>query len=372
MIFISHKFDPDHKYAEKIAALLEQNGIHYWMAPECVKEHFVYDVPHAINTCEIFLLLLTKNSVTSNQVMKELLLAEDHHKKIIPLILDDEGDFRLPDSYIYQLDMQRYHFSFSDQEQVTWLIEQCKHGERVLEMEVNSDLQSKIILMKGDFQENMDLVIKQHPEKLEHIAFVMGIDSSSLLRISSKKGIIKSVCQYLEDEYNINIDYLQQLVNDAKIKQLGHRTGDESMNFKDSVLITVPISFDTKSSESLKLNLLLIANSKKKSTFYETQNVDEVEGIDSREIIMSVFHRIQTLDAEIYDLFIGAMGTNGLQFPYEVCVSEIFNCYLYAQRMKYRPNSIWFSMRQDDMERSGLSSDEIISYISTVTHFFRE
>lgn len=372
MIFISHKYDPDHKYAERIAALLDENGIHYWMAPECVKEHFVYDVPHAINTCEIFLLLLTKNTAKSDQVMKEILLAEEHHKRIIPLILDDDGDFLLTDSYIYQLDMQRFHFSFDNEEHRKWLIEQCRYGEPVVEMDVNRNENKKITLMKGDFQKNMDTVIRNYPEKLEHIAFAVGIDSSSLLEVSSKKGILRWVCKYLNEEHGIGTNQLQQLINEAKISQLGHSTGNESMDYKDSVLITVPLALTAGDGEPLKLNLLLIANSRKNSNYYENHDVDEVEGIDSREIIISVFNRFQTLDPSISELFIGAMGTNGLNFPYEVCVSEIFNCYLYAQRMNYRPDSLWFSMRQDDMERVGLSSDEIISYISTVIHFFRE
>ena len=372
MVFVSHIFDPDHIYAEKIATILNENGVHCWIAPECVKEHFVYDVPHAINTCEIFLLLLTKNTAKSDQVMKELLLAENHHKKIIPLILVDEGDFQLSDSYIYQLDMQRYEFSFDNQDHLNWLIEKCKLGEPVLEMDVNSEEQKKITLMKGDFQENMDLVIKNYPEKLNHIAFVVGIDSSSRLSVSSKKGILRWVCQYLDNEYGIDVGQLQKLINEAKINQLGHINGDVSMNYKDSILITVPLPSDEEEGKPLKLHLLLIANSRKKTTYYETYDVDDVEGIDSREVIMSIFNKFQTLDPEIHDLFIGAMGTNGLNFPYEVCVSEIFNCYLYAQRMKYRPYSIWFSTRQADMERSGLSSDEIISYISTVIHFLRE
>lgn len=373
MVFISYKSDPDYDIALKVSDLLKGEGVNVWMAPKSIDDNFVYEVPHAINTCEIFVIIISKNTVHSEQVMNELLLAVKHNKKVIPLIFEKKSEFRMPDSYEYQLGQKQWrYFSLEDQNMVNWLVEQCKMGEPIIEMSVDKFNDKKITLMKGDYQENMDYVINNYPEKLEHIAFAMGIDCSSSLKISSKKGILKWVCKYLDEKYGIKIDVLQDLVDDAKIRQLGHSDKNQEMKFKDSVLITVLLPNPDQGKEELKLKILLIANSRKKSSYKTTHDVDEVEGIDSREIIVSLFNKLPSLREDIRELFIGAMGTNGLEFPYEVCVSEIFNCYLYAQRMNISPDSLWFSMRKEDMERADLSSDEIINYISTVTHFFQQ
>ena len=99
-----------------------------------------------------------------------------------------------------------------------------------------------------------------------------------------------------------------------------------------------------------------------------------MEGIDSREIIISVFNKCRELEADghpVCSLFIGAMGTNGLSFPYEVALSEILNCYVYAQRLGTDPRNLYFSMRSVDMTRAGLTVEEILSYITTIVKFFR-
>lgn len=365
MIFISHKSDPDHPTALRIAQILKENGISYWIAPESIKggKDYSLAIPPAINACEIMLLILTRDTAMSEHVRKEVMLAMNHHKTIIPLKI---GEFELDDSYEYLLaNVQVVPFSFTEKD-IDFLVSRCRLGERTVEMEITKNPRRALTIVKGDYRDNMDEIINEHPEEMEHTYFAMGIDCSSLLSVSSTKGILIGVCNYLQEKYGIEMSCLQSLINEAKMKQLGHDTPDQNMNFKDIVIISVPVI------DGHTLKLLLVANSRKKKSYYETRNVDEVEGIDSREIIIAVFNKCQQLGDEVHSLCIGAMGTNGLEFPYEVVTSEILNCYVYAQRRNCAPLNLYYSVRQEDMERVGLTVDDILSYIETVVYFFRD
>ncbi|MBO4838063.1 MAG: toll/interleukin-1 receptor domain-containing protein [Lachnospiraceae bacterium] len=369
MIFISHISEPDHEIALKIAGILKKNGISYWIAPESIRggDDFSKLIPDAINGCEIFLLVLTENTARSAHVRKELMLAISHRKPVLPLKI---GNFTIEDTYEYLLaDIQIIPFSFTE-EDTQMLVERCKRGERVVEMDLNKNPRRTLYMVRGDYQDNMDHIIREKPEILDRTVFAAGIDRSSRLDISSNGGILKWVCRYLAEEYGISLETLQSLVDQAKMEQLGHASKDQPLSFRDIVVIKVPLPISKE--RPLFLQLLFIANSQKKKSYYASNNVDEVEGIDSREIILSVFNKCRALGDSASGLFIGAMGTNGLAFPYEVVTSEILNCFVYAQRVQCSPRDLYYSVRQTDMEKSGLTMDEILSYVSTVGHFFRD
>ena len=369
MIFISHKNDADHGKALRIADILRENGIHYWIAPESINagRNYAQEIPQAINSCELFVLVLTKEAMTSAHVLKEVSLAISHKKKIVPLKI---GSFDLDDTYEYMLgDVQIIPFDFTA-ENINELIEQCKLGERVIELEVAKNPSRKVTLIKGGYQENMDYLIKECPEVIPEMVFAMGIDRSSRLDISSSKGILKWVCSFLEEEYGITTDDLQKLVNKAKQTQLGHRTENEWMQYKDCILIKVPIRNENR--EKMDLNLLLVANSSKSAEYKETKDLDAVEGIDSREIIIAVFNKFRELDDGLHNLLIGAMGTNGLSFPYEVAISEILNCYIMCQRLLMEPQNLYLSIRNEDMSRANLTVEDILAFTTMVVNFVKK
>ena len=371
MIFISHKNDPDHNVAKRIFDILIGERINCWIAPESIGEgeDFSLAIPEAINTCEIFIIILTEHTQKSDHVRKELMLAISHKKKIIPLKL---GDFTLTDSFEYLLaDIQVEQFSFSE-EKINNLIEKCRLGERVVETEISKNPKRAMTIVKGDFQENMSYMMNERTKELEKTVFVMGIDCSSRLEISSTKGIVKHVCDFLYAEYGISLEELQRLVDIAKQEQLGHETSREEFDYKDTVLIEVPVTIAADPDAQHFLKLMFVANSRKNNMYQITKDVDDVEGIDSREIILSVFKRCQELGEQADNLFIGAMGTNGLSFPYEVITSEIINCFVYAQRCNIRPLNLFYSVRQEDMQRAGISTDDIMAYITMVVRFFRD
>lgn len=377
MIFISHKNDPDHEAAIRIAQMLQANGITCWIAPESIPkgmDHAV-EITRAINTCEIFLLILTENTCESDYVRLELNFAIDHKKKIIPVMI---GSFELDDvlHYLIGNTKQIMVFDFSD-EACSDLIEQCKTGERIVSMEISKNPRRTVNLIKGDYDDNMEHHICTYPDELKHTVFAMGVDCSSNLHLSTTGGIIKSVVQYLNRAYGVTVDEIQQRIDLAKMEQLHHPDANQELQFKDILLVEVPIKlphFQPERTERVKL--LLIANTRKAENW--NGNVDKVVGVDSREIILKIFEKCAQIGPKAKHLFIGAMGTNGTAFPYEVVTAEILNCFVYAKRKSKDSNSVcfplhlWYSVRQSDMERWGLSSDEVLTYISTVVSFFKD
>lgn len=369
MIFISHKNNPDHDTALRIANTLEEAGIHCWLAPESIPggRNFAQEIPQAINSCELFLLVLSKEAMSSAHVFKEINLAISHKKKIIPLKI---GDFDLDDVYEYMLgDIQIIPFAFTDEDTAA-LIEQCKLGERVIELEVAKNPSRKVTLIKGGYQENMAYLIDECPEEIPRTVFAMGMDRSSRLDISSNKGILKWVCIFLKEEYGITLDDLQELINEAKQTQLGHKTPNEWMQYKDCILIKVPIR--PAHQAPIELNFLLVANSCKNPEYEKTHDPDAVEGIDSREIIIAVFNKFRDLDDNLHNLLIGAMGTNGLSFPYEVAISEILNCYIMCHRLLIDPQNLYLSIRNEDMARADLTVEDILNFTTMVVNFVKE
>ncbi len=369
MIFISHKTSTEHDLALAIAGTLRENGISCWIAPESVEcgEDFAPSVAEAINTCEIFLLIFSREAMNSEHVRKEVGLATDLGKKIIVLKI---GDFDLNALYRYYLNgVQTMPFDFSNDEDIQKAVELCKAGEPVIEMELSANPSRKIIMMKGDYQWNIDRMIHERPDEVGYTVFAMGVDATFDLSLSTDQGIIRDVCKYLAEEHGVGLDRLQELVNEAVQHQLGRAFPFGELPFRDIAMIKVPVRGG--SGRPLELNLLLVVNSRKGKKYYEEHDINAVEGTDSREIIISIFNKVSTLP-EARNLFIGAMGTNGQNFPYEVIVTEIINSCAYAMRSGKAPLDLYFSIRKEDMERNGVSIDDIFNYVSATVKFYRD
>lgn len=364
MVFISHS-SVDHSFVLQLIELLKKNNIGYWVAPESIDrgDDFVVEITNALNYCEIFLIVLTKDAMESPHVRRELEIAIDKKKTILPLKI---GDFEIDDIYRYLLSNVQYpDFDFNNHDQVDDLVGRLKLGEKVVTIEITKNPRRMITIIKGGFEENMDYMIQNYPEELDSTLFAMGIDASSRLDISTEKGILKSVCSYLFEKYKISLDDLQPLVDNAKVEQLGHKSLKQEFKYKDSIIIHVPINHNDK---VLALNLLLIANSSKKVNAIDNEDIN---GIDSREIIISVFNRVSKLEKGYKNLFIGAMGTNGLKFPYQVASSELVNCFVYSITQNSYPHHLYFSTRREDMQKYGIDMDDILLYISRVARFVK-
>jgi len=362
MIFISHKFNPDHKYALKLKEVLAANDIEGWLAPEDVSvgQNFAQEIPRAIKSCESFLLLLTNESQHSAHISKEVNFAIKYNKKIVPVCINSE-QLDLTDEYDYLLQNVQVKTADFEKNDFEELLSELKADARIYSVEIGSD--RCFTMIKGDFQQNMKYMIDTHAVDLEKTVFAVGIDGSSRLELSSNKGILRHVCGFLREEYNISLEFLQDAVNKAKVAQLKHPAENIPMQYGDIVCIKVPIP------DGRNIQLLLVSNSNKRETFAVNKDLDDVEGVDSRIIILRVFNKCAELGDAAANLVIGAMGTNGLSFPYEVISAEILNAYVYSVRQKIFPHNLFYSVRLVDMEKANVKPEKIYKYIRNLTQF---
>ncbi len=88
-VFISYS-TKDAEIANQVRKRLEQDHITCWMAPESIPagRNYASVIPAAIEKCDIFLLILSKNSQESNWVPIELDKAINSKRAIIPFQID--------------------------------------------------------------------------------------------------------------------------------------------------------------------------------------------------------------------------------------------------------------------------------------------
>src|SRR5438874_10705254 len=89
-VFISHSAQ-DKKVAETICGALEQRGIQCWVAPRDVRpgRSFPGEITRAIQQSKVVLLIFSRHSNSSEQVLREVQLAVDSHLPIIRLRIED-------------------------------------------------------------------------------------------------------------------------------------------------------------------------------------------------------------------------------------------------------------------------------------------
>ncbi len=100
-IFISYS-SKDRQQAEQLTELLGSAGLSVWIDQGGleVSNSWSKEIVQAINDCKAFLVLLSPNSLESHNVIKEVSLASEKRKKILPLELEP---ITLTDDFEYQL-----------------------------------------------------------------------------------------------------------------------------------------------------------------------------------------------------------------------------------------------------------------------------
>ena len=103
-VFISYS-SKEYREACLVNEVLKKNGVLTWMAPESIPggSNYTREIPKAISSCKIFLLILSDNAQKSRWVSTEVENAFKKEKIILPFviesfILNDEFDFLLSQS----------------------------------------------------------------------------------------------------------------------------------------------------------------------------------------------------------------------------------------------------------------------------------
>jgi TolB-like protein/Flp pilus assembly protein TadD len=100
-IFISYS-SKDREKADQLTELLTSAGLSVWIDQSAleVSTSWSSEIVDAINGCQAFIVLLSPNSIESHNVIKEVSLASEKRKKILPLELEP---ITLPRELEYQL-----------------------------------------------------------------------------------------------------------------------------------------------------------------------------------------------------------------------------------------------------------------------------
>lgn len=90
-IFISYTTRGDADAAFRLVDLLEASGIKCWIAPRDIDEgeNWADAIPNAIEGCHLVVLLLSDQSMASEEIKKEVNLANSRNKKILPVRLEN-------------------------------------------------------------------------------------------------------------------------------------------------------------------------------------------------------------------------------------------------------------------------------------------
>jgi tetratricopeptide (TPR) repeat protein len=89
-IFISHRVE-DAEIANKICFNLEKNGIKCWIAPRDILHGKIWlnEIPQAIQSCQVVIIILSNSSDCSPNVLREIILASEQNKKIVPIRIEN-------------------------------------------------------------------------------------------------------------------------------------------------------------------------------------------------------------------------------------------------------------------------------------------
>lgn len=108
-IFVSHS-SKNEKAVNDILGLLRQLSISYWKAPEMIPvgSNYAREIPKAIKECEVFLLVLSEESQVSIWVEKEIDMAVNCRKTIVPVKIDNTPLNDLYSFYLNNVQMIPY------------------------------------------------------------------------------------------------------------------------------------------------------------------------------------------------------------------------------------------------------------------------
>lgn len=197
-VFISHS-SLDNKIANAICHYLEDAGIRCWLAPRDIDTtDWAGSIMKGIHTCDVFVVIISQNSIPSPEVIKEVTEATRVCRYILPFKVDDE---MLSDRLRYHLGP--CHWTDAMTKPLEQHIEKLKH--RILNLSdedsvyLNASCQqltSNISLPKNFFVGREEEMAQIHEMLQEdHVLFLQGMGGIG------KSEIAKAYAKTYADDY---------------------------------------------------------------------------------------------------------------------------------------------------------------------------
>ena len=234
-----------------------------------------------------------------------------------------------------------------------------------------------VTLLRDGYPENMKKLLSElSRSELEQFAFIMGIDRSGQLKISTKGGVVFAVLRYLNHHYrceeeNRPIDVAQRQL-DNFLKDYPRVDKINKLAYGTCVEIHLNLHpLNAPDVQPIPCNLVFIANSRKK----EPGNTEKAEAVSddnqSNIIVPQVFDYL--LSANKYKgAMIGVMGTNGMRQPYQVIFSQTINQFArICSKDKHNPLSkMYISIRESDYVEWNMTLSQLGDYVRQCVRYY--
>ncbi len=282
-IFISYS-RKDSEQALTLAEKLRADGIQVWIDKHGIigAEKWATEIVEGIKGCSTFILLISGNSVQSENVLRELSLASETRKRILPVEIER---IELPSSFMYPL-AGLQHVKILDFDKI---VHAHKHGvEKVIRKDERKSL--------------MILPFEDHSPSQDNEWLANGIVSELISALSNVKSIRIADNQATKEFKK----YSGQLTTYAKEMNFRYFVQGDVRKFGDNIKITARLldieSGDNLWQESMKGTMDNIFD------FQEEVALKVVEGLkvhlesDERKKLLER----GTENAEVYELFMKA------------------------------------------------------------------
>ena len=277
-IFISYS-SKDREKAEQLTELLSSAGLSVWIDRQGIvgAEKWATEIVEGIKGCSTFILLISPRSVESENVLRELSLASEKRKRVLPVDLEPT---ELPTSFEYPLaGLQRVGFSEFDR-----IVHAHKHG---VEKVVKKDERKSLMILpfedlsptadNGWFADGIttELIIA-----LSHIKSLRVIDQQTTKEYKQYKGSLIFYAREMDIRYFIQ-GSVRKFGDQIKVTSslLDIETGDHL--WQDSLKGTMDDIFDIQEKVAEKvvegLKVHIAPEEKQKLAEHGTENAEAYE-----------------------------------------------------------------------------------------------
>ncbi len=277
-IFISYS-RKDSEQAEQLAELLASAGLSCWIDQRGIvgAEQWATEIVEGIRACSTFILLLSSNSIESENVLKELSLASEKRKRVLPVDIEPTI---LPSSFEYPLaGLQRVPLAEFDR-----IVHAHKHGvEKVLRRDKRKGLMIlpfEDLSPAGDNGWFADGIVSELISALSSVNSIRIADNQATKEFKKYNGLLTTYAKEMNFRYFVQGD-VRKFGDNIKItsRLLDIETGNHL--WQDSMKGTMNDIFDIQEKVAEKvvegLKIHLASDEKKKLAERGTENAEAYE-----------------------------------------------------------------------------------------------
>jgi len=277
-IFISYS-SKDKESADQLSELLTSAGLSVWIDQSGIvaAEKWATEIVEGIKACSTFIILLSPNSIESENVLRELSLATEKRKRVLPVAIQATV---LPSSFEYPLaGLQRVAITDFDK-----ILYAHKHGvEKVIKKDERKSL---MILPFEDLSPTHDNgwfadgIVSELISALSNVKALRLADNQMTKEFKEYHGLLTTYAREMNIRYFVQGD-VRKFGEQIKIscRLLDIDTGDYL--WQDSMKGTMDNIFDFQEEVALKvvegLKVYLNSDEKKKLAARGTENVEAFE-----------------------------------------------------------------------------------------------